>query len=111
MSETAASEHPVPRPASARARLRPKSQLTLPEEVRRALRVNEGDELEFRVNENGTVTVRGYVSVPTEHVWLYAVHQSAQQASDRQFANGQATTHKSADALFIHLDAQGAADA
>jgi antitoxin PrlF len=55
---------------SARARLRPKSQLTMPEEIRRALRVAEGDEVEFAVREDGTVTVTGYVSIPTDQVWL-----------------------------------------
>jgi AbrB family looped-hinge helix DNA binding protein len=110
MSGTAASKHPGPRPVTGRARLRPKSQLTLPEEIRRALRVNEGDEVEFRVEENGTITVRGYTSIPTDHAWLYAAHQGARQASDREFADGQATTHESVDALFIHPDTQGATD-
>ncbi len=111
MSGTAASKHPGPRPVSARARLRPKSQLTLPEEVRRALRISEGDEVEFRVEENGTITVCGYISVPTEHAWLYAAPQGAGQAGGRKPADTQATTHESADALFMHLDAQGASDA
>jgi AbrB family looped-hinge helix DNA binding protein len=111
MSEASASKPTGSRLVSARARLRPKSQLTLPEEIRRALRVNEGDEVEFRVEENGTITVRGYTSVPTDHAWLYAAHQSAGQASDREFAGGQATTQESAGAPFIHPDAQGTADA
>lgn len=110
MSGTPASERFRPRPVSARARLRPKAQLTLPEEVRRALRISEGDEVEFRVDENGTVTVRGYISVPTEHAWLYAVHQSTRQASDEEVADKRTTLHESADALFSHLDALGAAD-
>ena len=57
--------------ASARARLRPKAQLTLPEEIRNALHVGEGDEIEFLVEEDGTVKVRGYVSIPSDLVWLY----------------------------------------
>jgi AbrB family looped-hinge helix DNA binding protein len=57
---------------SARARLRPKAQLTLPEEIRSALHVSEGDEIEFLVDEDGTVKVRGYVSVPSDLVWLYS---------------------------------------
>jgi hypothetical protein len=80
MSGTTEGKSDGVQPVSARARLRPKSQLTLPEEIRRALRVNEGDEVEFRVGENGTVSVRGYTSIPTDHAWLYAQHQSGQQA-------------------------------
>lgn len=85
------------RPVSARARLRPKSQLTLPEEIRRALRVNEGDEVEFSAEENGTVTVRGYTSVPTDHVWRYAERQGAGQEPGREYRDGQAATPESAD--------------
>jgi antitoxin PrlF len=109
MSGTTAGKHPGPRPVSARARLRPKSQLTLPEEIRRALRVNEGDEVEFRVGENGTITVRGYTSIPTDHALFYTAQQSARQASERESAERQATTHESADAL-IRLDAQETPD-
>ena len=43
----------------ARAKVRPKAQLTLPEEIRRALHVGEGDEVEFAVHADGTITVRG----------------------------------------------------
>lgn len=39
---------PVPR-----ARLRPKAQLTFPEEIRQILHVNEGDEVEFTVEGEG----------------------------------------------------------
>jgi antitoxin PrlF len=81
MSGTTEGKSEGVQPVSARARLRPKSQLTLPEEIKRALRVNEGDEVEFRVGEDGMVTVRGYTSIPTDHAWLYAQHQSGQRAS------------------------------
>jgi antitoxin PrlF len=71
MSGPAPWEDSPRRRASTRARLRPKSQLTLPEEVRRALHVREGDEIEFTVHEDGTITVRGYVSIPADHVRRY----------------------------------------
>ena len=111
MSGTTARNHPPSRTASARARLRSKSQLTLPDEIRRALRVNEGDVVEFIFQEDGTITLRGYISVPTDHAWLYAVHQSAPGTSDRGFVGSQATAHEYGDAMFSHLDALGAADA
>jgi antitoxin PrlF len=111
MSGTPASNQPRPRPVSARARLRPKSQLTLPEEVRRALRVNEGDEVEFTVREDGTITVRGYISVPTDHAWLYVSHQNTPRTWDSGLTGRQAMVHESADAMLSHLDGLGAADA
>jgi AbrB family looped-hinge helix DNA binding protein len=101
--------HSRPRQASAKARLRQKAQLTLPEEIRRALRVSEGDEVEFSVLADGTITVRGYVSVPADQLWLYAPHQDGRHAGND--VAGQGTVHGSADAMFTHLDAMGAADA
>jgi antitoxin PrlF len=97
---------------TARAKLRPKSQLTVPEEIRRALRVAEGDEVEFAVHEDGTVTVRGYVSIPSDQVWLFtAPMQAGRQQAYAEIAAGQGTMHASADAMFGHLDSLGAADA
>ena len=75
---------------SARAKLRQKAQLTLPEEIRNVLHVSEGDELEFSVDEDGTVRVRGYVSVPSDLVWLYSRnHGDTQGATDSGFSTNQ----------------------
>jgi len=101
---------PHPR-VSARARLRPKAQLTLPEEIRRALHVGEGDEVEFAVQEDGTITVRGYVSVPSDQAWFFTRQQQAgkQDADDEIAAGG--SKHASTSAKVTHLEASGAADA
>ena len=56
---------------SARIKVRAKAQLTLPEEIRRALHIGEGDEVEFSVHDDGTITVRGYVSIPTDQAWFF----------------------------------------
>ena len=63
MAVPAAKAEPEPR-MTARVKVRPKAQLTLPEEIRRALHIGEGDEVEFAVQEDGTVTIRGYVIHP-----------------------------------------------
>jgi antitoxin PrlF len=62
---------------NARARLRPKAQLTLPDPIRQALHISEGDEIEFAIHEDGVITVRGYVSVPSDQAWYF---KSGQQA-------------------------------
>ena len=54
-----------------RAKVRPKAQLTLPEEIRQALHIGEGDEVKFAVHADGTVTIRGYVSIPTDQAWFF----------------------------------------
>ncbi len=50
----------------ARAQLRRKHQLTLPPQVRDALHLVEGDEVEFTVHADGQVTLRGMTSIPTD---------------------------------------------
>ena len=110
MNESGAKRTPVGQ-ISARAKLRPKAQLTLPEEVRNALHVSEGDELEFIVKDDGTVSVRGYVSIPTDQVWLYSQRVAAGRAqASAELAGGLSTTHASGDAMFRYLDTLGPAD-
>lgn len=78
MNETGAEKELQPQ-TNARARLRQKAQLTLPGPIRQALYVSEGDEIEFAVHADGVITVRGYVSVPSDQAWHF---RSGQQAAD-----------------------------
>jgi AbrB family looped-hinge helix DNA binding protein len=110
MEVPAAKVEPPPR-VRARARVRAKAQLTLPEEIRRALHVGEGDEVEFSLHDDGTVTVRGFVSIPTDQAWFFTPEWLAgEQEADNEIAEGRGTVHESADAMFAHLDDIGAAD-
>ena len=111
VSVPAAKIEPQPR-ISARAKVRAKAQLTLPEEIRRALHISEGDEVEFSVQDDGTVTIRGYVSIPTDQAWFFTPEWLAgEREADEDIAAGRGTVHESADDMFAHLDALGAADA
>src|SRR5258708_34062395 len=57
---------------SRRARVRgDRYQVTLPAEIREALQVRSGDEIEFSVDEHGTITVRGFTSIPTDQAWFF----------------------------------------
>jgi antitoxin PrlF len=110
MTTTDARQEPRPR-TCLRARLRPKAQLTLPEEVRQALRVGEGDEVEFTVEADGRVTVRGYVSVPTDQAWFFTPERHAgKRQADHEIVTGRGTVHDSGDAMFVHLDNLGAGE-
>lgn len=84
---------PSARPVRARARLRPKAQITLPEEIRHALRVREGDELEFAVRDDGTITVRGYVSIPADQLWRYTRPQEDDPGPGDESAIERGTVH------------------
>jgi AbrB family looped-hinge helix DNA binding protein len=94
-----------------RAKVRHKAQLTLPEEIRQALRIGEGDEVEFAVHDDGTVTLRGYVSIPTDQAWFFAPEWLAgERGADEDIAAGGGTVHESAEDIFAHLDSLGSAD-
>jgi len=56
---------------NSRAKLRPKAQLTLPDPIRQALHISEGDDVEFTVHSDGRITVRGYVSVPSDQAGYF----------------------------------------
>jgi antitoxin PrlF len=91
---------------TARAKVRPKAQLTLPDEIRRALHIGEGDEVEFAVHDDGTVTVRGFISIPTDQAWFFTPEWLAgEREVDEQIASGHGQVFKSADEMFAHLDA------
>jgi antitoxin PrlF len=103
--------HEQPPRLTARAKVRPKAQLTLPEEIRRAMHVGEGDEIEFVVHADGTITVRGYVSVPSDQAWFFTPEGLAgKQQADDEIAAGGGTVHESADAMFVYLETLGASD-
>ncbi|MDQ2875489.1 MAG: AbrB/MazE/SpoVT family DNA-binding domain-containing protein [Actinomycetota bacterium] len=97
---------------TARAKIRPKAQLTLPEEIRRALHIGEGDEVEFAVRDDGTVTVRGFISIPTDQAWFFTPDWLAgEQEADEQIASGRGRVFQSADEMFAHLDGPSGEDA
>ena len=101
---------PEPRVRS-RVKVRPKAQLTLPEEIRRALHIGEGDEVEFAVHDDGTVTIRGYVSIPTDQAWFFTPEWLAgEREADEEIAAGRGTVYETAEELFAHLDALGSTD-
>lgn len=110
MSKASAGKVTQPR-IRARARLRPKAQLTLPEEIRRALHVSEGEEIEFAVHEDGMITVRGFVSVPTDQAWCSPPGRRAdKRQAGVETGALEGAVHRSAEAMFAHLDSLGTTD-
>jgi antitoxin PrlF len=106
----AAKAEPEPR-VTARVKVRPKAQLTLPEEIRTALHIGEGDEVEFTVQEDGTVTVRGYISIPTDQAWFFTPQWLAgEREADEEIAARRGTVHESAEEMFTRLDPLGSAE-
>ncbi|HEX9520722.1 MAG TPA: AbrB/MazE/SpoVT family DNA-binding domain-containing protein [Streptosporangiaceae bacterium] len=91
--------------ASTRARLRHKGQVTLPPEVRAALHVAEGDEVEFTVTESGDVVLRGMTAVPADQRWFWTEQwQEGEREAAAQIAAGQTEVYTDAEAMFADLD-------
>jgi antitoxin PrlF len=91
--------------ARTRARLRHKGQVTLPAEVRDALHVGEGDEVEFTVTDGGEVVLRGMTSVPADQRWFWTERwQEGEREASAQITAGEAEVYADAEAMFADLD-------
>lgn len=88
-----------------RAHVRRKSQLTLPSEVRQALHVEEGDEVEFHVRDDGEVVLRGMTSIPADQRWFWTAEwQDGERAASAEIAAGGLPVYDDAEAMFAALD-------
>ncbi len=88
------------------ARIRGRGQLTLPAEVREALHVAEGDEVEFARHDDGTVTVRGLKTIPADQAWFWSPDwQAGEREAGREIAAGDLSpAYASAQEMFADLD-------
>jgi AbrB family looped-hinge helix DNA binding protein len=88
-----------------RATVRPKAQLTLPSEVRDALHVGEGDEVEFTITDAGQVLLRGMTSVPTDQRWFWEPEwQAGEREASEQIKAGDVEVFEDIDAMFASLN-------
>lgn len=82
-----------------------KRQVTVPEAIAAALGVEEGDQLEFDLDEAGVVTVRGTTTIPADQRWFWqADWQAGEQEASEQIAAGETTIYEDAEAMFSDLD-------
>lgn len=83
----------------ARTVLRPKGQLTLPQEVRQALHVDEGDDIEFVVTDGG-VLMRGLKTIPADQAWFWTDEwQVGEREASQQAAAGEGTVYENAESF------------
>ena len=91
-----------------RTTLRPKGQITLPADVRAALGVEEGDEVEFEINEHRTVIMVGLKLIRADQAWFWTPEwQAGEREADEQITRGEGSIHDSAEEMFAHLDHLG----
>lgn len=88
-----------------RAALRKKNQITLPPEIRDALHLSEGDEVEFRVGADGEVTLRGMTVIPTDQRWFWSEEwQAGEREASAEIAAGGLPVYDDMSALLADLE-------
>lgn len=89
----------------ARAQLRRKYQLTLPPQVRDALHLVEGDEVEFTVHADGQVTLRGMTSIPADQRWFWTEEwQAGEREASKQIVTGDLEVYDDMATLLADID-------
>lgn len=88
-----------------RAVMRRKNQLTLPREVTEALHIREGDEVEFEIDEDGRVLLRGMTVVPSDQAWFWDRQwQQGEREASEQIAAGDTEGFEDAESMFDALE-------
>jgi AbrB family looped-hinge helix DNA binding protein len=87
-----------------RARLRGKSQITLPAEVREALHVEPGDEVEFEFSSPGEVRILGLKTIRSDQAWFWAPEwQAGEREATGERDRGEGEVYRSAEEMFSAL--------
>jgi len=87
------------------AKLREKGQVTLPPNVRAALGVNEGDQIEFEIGAGGIVTMTGLKLIPADQAWFWTESwQAGEREASEEIAAGRGTVHETAEDFLNSLE-------
>jgi len=85
----------------ARTTLRAKGQLTLPDDVRKAAKLQEGDLIEAEVTENGEVILRPLATVARSQAWFWTPEwQAGEREATEQIQRGEIKRYET-DADFL----------
>ncbi|HEV8647951.1 MAG TPA: AbrB/MazE/SpoVT family DNA-binding domain-containing protein [Actinomycetes bacterium] len=85
----------------ARTTLRAKGQLTLPDEVRKAAKLEEGDLIEAEVSESGEVILRPLATVDRSQAWFWTPEwQAGEREATEQARRGEGERFET-DAAFL----------
>jgi len=88
----------------ARAVLRAKGQVTLPSEIRKALHIDEGDDISFEVTDDG-VRMRGLKSIRADQAWFWTPEwQAGERLVDEEIAAGRGRVFLNTEDFIEHLE-------
>ena len=88
-----------------RTTLRQKGQITLPAEIREALHVEDGDEIEFELTSDGRVLMSGLKMIPADQAWFWSeAWQAGEQEASDQLARGEGRVFKTSEDFLKSLN-------
>lgn len=88
-----------------KTRVRTKGQITLPVEVRRMLKIRDGDDLVFGVNEKGQLVVDRARTIPPDQAWFWTERwQKMEKAAQADVDAGKFKVHANLDEAISHLE-------
>lgn len=91
-----------------RGKLREKGQITLPSDIRAALHVDVGDDIEFEIQTNGAVVMRGLKMIPADQAWFWtdSWQKGEREASD-DIMVGNVETFKDGESFLEFIEKSG----
>jgi AbrB family looped-hinge helix DNA binding protein len=88
-----------------KSRVRPKGQVTLPGEIRELLKLNEGDDLAFSLNEQGQIIVSRLEVIPPDQAWFWSEQwQKAERDAQADIEAGRVRRHANMDEAISALE-------
>ena len=88
-----------------KTRLRTKGQVTVPSKVRKLLNASEGDDLIFRVTEDGQVYIERAITIPADQAWFWSERwQRMEQEAQADIESGRLTRFSDVDDALIGLE-------
>jgi antitoxin PrlF len=88
-----------------RTTLRQKGQITLPAEIREALHIEDGDEIEFELTPDGRVLMSGLKMIPADQAWFWTeAWQVGEREASAQLARGEGQVFKNSEDFLRALD-------
>jgi AbrB family looped-hinge helix DNA binding protein len=88
-----------------KTRLRTKGQVTVPSEVRKLLNASEGDDIIFRVSEEGQVFIERAITIPADQAWFWSERwQRMEQEAQADIESGKLTRYADVDGALTGLE-------